>query len=142
MNVVIVETGYSAYGAAFGSIEEAIRQTISGEAEIVSPLADENIAVVISKNQNTGKYNRAMDDDSIICGRFLVCGIREGKLCGLSESQMKRMESRFTYYENFDVLENDCIRVNPVYRKERPSEERLGAPVQKKSAKIFGLGER
>ena len=85
--VLIVEPGYCPYQAAFDSPQAAISEVIEGDSLLLKPFGTSKIGVVCSKNQSRLKYNRQLEDGCTIRGRFLVCGLSESKMLGLSKEQ-------------------------------------------------------
>lgn len=88
--VLVVEPGYCPYQAAFDSPQAAISEVIEGDSLLLKPFGTSKIGVVCSKNQSLLKYNRQLEDGSTIRGRFLVCGLSESKMLGLSKEQAER----------------------------------------------------
>ena len=88
--VLIIEPGYCPYQAAFDSPQAAISEVIEGDSLLLKPFGTSKIGVVCSKNQSRLKYNRQLEDGCTIRGRFLVCGLSESKMLGLSKEQAER----------------------------------------------------
>ena len=81
----------------------------------------DTIGVVCSKNQSLLKYNRQLEDGCTIRGRFLVCGLSESKMLGLSKEQAERYNRLLFFPQVEDMLSGDL----PV-AKVRPPDERFG----------------
>lgn len=91
--VLVVEPGYCPYQAAFDSPQAAISEVIEGDSLLLKPFGTSKIGVVCSKNQSRLKYNRQLEDGCTIRGRFLVCGLSESKMLGLSKEQARALQS-------------------------------------------------
>lgn len=85
--VLVVEPGYCPYQAAFDSPQAAVSEVIEGDSLLLKPFGTSKIGVVCSKNQSRLKYNRQLEDGSTIRGRFLVFGLSESKMVGLSRNR-------------------------------------------------------
>ena len=85
--VLIIEPGYCPYQAAFDSPQAAISEVIEGDSLLLKPFGTSKIGVVCSKNQSRLKYNRQLEDGCTIRGRFLVCGLSESTMLGLSKDR-------------------------------------------------------
>ena len=88
--VLVVEPGYCPYQAAFDSPQAAISEVIEGDSLLLKAFGTSKIGVVCSKNQSLLKYNRQLEDGCTIRGRFLVFGLSESKMLGLSKEQAER----------------------------------------------------
>ena len=119
--VLVVEPGYCPYQAAFDSPQAAISEVIEGNSLLLKPFGTSKIGVVCSKNQSRLKYNRQLEDGCTIRGRFLVCGLSESKMLGLSKEQAERYNRLLFFPQVEDMLSGDL----PI-AKVRPQDERYG----------------
>ena len=117
--VLIIEPGYCPYQAAFDSPQAAISDSL-----LLKPFGTSKIGVVCSKNQSRLKYNRQLEDGCTIRGRFLVCGLSESKMLGLSKEQAERYNRLLFFPQVEDMLSGDL----PV-AKVRPPDERFGSKI-------------
>ena len=101
--VLVVEPGYCPYQAAFDSPQAAISEVIEGDSLLLKPFGTSKIGVVCSKNQSRLKYNRQLEDGCTIRGRFLVCGLRESKMLGLSKEQAERYNRLLFFPQEEDM---------------------------------------
>ena len=122
--VLVVEPGYFPYQAAFDSPQAAISEVIEGDSLLLKPFGTSKIGVVCSKNQSRLKYNRQLEDGCTIRGRFLVCGLSESKMLGLSKEQAERYNRLLFFPQVEDMRFGDL----PV-AKVRPPDERFGSKI-------------
>ena len=118
--VLIIEPGYCPYQAAFDSPQAAISEVIEGDSLLLKPFGTSKIGVVCSKNQSRLKYNRQLEDGCTIRGRFLVCGLSESKMLGLSKEQAELAKAPPVCCSSSGDL--------PV-AKVRPPDERFGSKI-------------
>ena len=91
---------------------------IEGDSLLLKPFGTSKIGVVCSKNQSRLKYNRQLEDGCTIRGRFLVCGLSESKMLGLSKEQAERYNRLLFFPQVEDMLS-----------KVRPPDERFGSKI-------------
>ena len=91
---------------------------------LLKPFGTSKIGVVCSKNQSLLKYNRQLEDGCTIRGRFLVFGLSESKMLGLSKEQAERYNRLLFFPQVEDMLSGDL----PI-AKVRPSDERFGSKI-------------
>ena len=96
----------------------------TSDSLLLKPFGTSKIGVVCSKNQSRLKYNRQLEDGSTIRGRFLVCGLSESKMLGLSKEQAERYNRLLFFPQVEDMLSGDL----PV-AKVRPPDERFGSKI-------------
>ena len=126
--VLIIEPGYCPYQAAFDSPQAAISEVIEGDSLLLKPFGTSKIGVVCSKNQSRLKYNRQLEDGCTIRGRFLVCGLSESKMLGLSKEQAERYNRLLFFPQVEDMLSGDLPVVPKCgYRSLRASFALAGA---------------
>lgn len=97
---------------------------IEGDSLLLKPFGTSKIGVVCSKNQSYLKYNRQLEDGCTIRGRFLVFGLSESKMVGLSKEQAERYNRLLFFPQVEDMLSGDL----PV-AKVRPPDERFGSKI-------------
>lgn len=120
--VLVVEPGYCPYQAGFASPTAAIEEVIEGESQILTPFDTPKIGIACSKSQSRLKYNRQINDDGLVIrGRFIVCGLSESKIIGLSKEQADRY-SRLLFLPQCE----SCLDGDLPTAKVRPQDERYG----------------
>lgn len=120
--LLVVEPGYCPYQSGFASPAAAIEEVIEGESQILMPFGTPKVGIVCSKSQSRLKYNRQINDEGLVVrGRFLVIGLSESKIIGLSKEQADRY-SRLLFLPQ---CENSWDGDLPT-AKVRPQDERYG----------------
>lgn len=120
--LLVVEPGYCPYQAGFASPNAAIEEVIEGKSQILTPFGTQKIGIVCSKSQDGLKYNRQINDDGLVVrGRFIVCGLSESKIIGLSKEQADRY-SRLLFLPQCE----NCWNSDLPTAKVRPQDERYG----------------
>ena len=84
--LLVVEPGYCPYQAGFSGAAAAVSEVIEGESQILKPFGTPRIGLICSKAQSRLKYNRQINDEGVtVRGRFLICGLHDDKVTGLSK---------------------------------------------------------
>lgn len=122
--VLVVEPGYCPYQASFDSPQAAVSEVIEGDSLLLKPFGTSKIGVVCSKNQSWLKYNRQLEDGSTIRGRFLVFGLSESKMVGLSKEQADRY-SRLLFLPQVEDMRSGDFPAAKI----RPQDERFGSKI-------------
>ena len=120
--LLVVELGYCPYQAGFSNTSVAISEVIEGESQILKPFGTPRIGLICSKAQSRLKYNRQINDEGVIVrGRFLICGLHDDKIIGLSKEQAERY-SRLLFLPQVESMQGDELPAAKV----RPQDERYG----------------
>lgn len=122
VRLLVVEPGYCPYIANFDSVQKAACEVIQGISETMLPFDTNKIGIVCSKEQEGLRFNRLVGEDGLyVYGRFLICGMNEGKPVGLSKEQADRYSRLYFQPQSLDMDGDDF----PV-AKVRPKDERYG----------------
>lgn len=120
--LLLVEPGYCPYQAGFSSPAAAVKEVIEGESQILAPFGTSKIGIVCSKSQDRLKYNRQINDEGLVVrGRFLVCGLSDSKIIGLSKEQADRYSRLLFLPQCESNLDGELPAA-----KVRPQDERYG----------------
>ena len=119
---LVVEPGYCPYQAGFSNAAAAVSEVIDGESQILKPFGTPRIGLICSKAQSRLKYNRQINDEGVtVRGRFLICGMYDDKIIGLSKEQAERY-SRLLFLPQVESMQGDELPAAKV----RPQDERYG----------------
>lgn len=119
---LVVEPGYCPYQAGFSNAAAAVSEVIDGESQILKPFGTPRIGLICSKTQSRLKYNRQINDEGVtVRGRFLICGLHDDKIIGLSKEQAERY-SRLLFLPQVESMQDDELPTAKV----RPQDERYG----------------
>lgn len=125
VRLVVAEPGYYTYQANFNNIPEAIREVIGENYTITQPFDTPRVGVICSKNQTGLKFNRQVSEDSTpIYGRFLICGMNNGKPVSLEPKQAERYQTLCYLVQSEDM--GDELPAGKV----RPKDERFGKKIR------------
>lgn len=126
MRVIVVEPGYSAYVAYFKNIADATAQVIRGNWQTILPFDTEKVAVLCAENTGKQPFNRHIDENTVINGRFIICGWDGKHPIELDRKKADRYIKRYLYPERL-TAPNDLNSVVAVLPRARPTDERLGS---------------
>ena len=122
VRLLVVEPGYCPYIAYFDSPMAAINEVIRGESATWLPIGTSKIGLICSKDQDGMRYNRRINEENeVVYGRFLICGMNGDKPVGLSKEQADRYCRLYFQPQSLDMKDGDF----PV-AKVRPKDERFG----------------
>ena len=120
--LLVVEPGYCPYQAGFSNPAAAIAEVIDGNFQVIKPFGTSKIGLIRSKEQSRLKYNRLIGDDGLtVRGRFLICGLNEDRIIGLSKEQADRY-SRLLFLPQVEDMHDGEFPAAKV----RPQDERYG----------------
>lgn len=124
MRVLIFEPGYTPYEGFFKNGEDA-KKIIHGESQMLFPFENEVVALVCEKDQSLGKPNRAIDETTIVNGRFFLCAWDGSAMQSLSRKRADRYTRRYLFTERFEPTA-EGVNVLPAEPRIKPTDERLG----------------
>ena len=128
MNVLVVEPGKAPYESDISPGLESLQKVVGGYIEITYPF-DDPVAVVCNEE---GKLlglllNRALRDESgnvydILSGNFLIVGLGEEDLSGLSNDLLEKYKDRFQKPEQFVKIGGRILVVEMPAPREKPQQ--------------------
>ena len=129
MNVLVVEPGKAPYESDISPGLESLQKAVGGYIEITYPF-DDPVAVVCNEE---GKLlglplNRALRDESgnvydILSGNFLIIGLGEEDLSGLSNDLLEKYKDRFQKPEQFVKIGGRILVVEMPAPREKPQQK-------------------
>lgn len=120
VRLVVAEPGYYAYLANFKSVQDAIQEVLGDDYMITQPFDTPKVGLICSEKQYGKPFNRALTDDVSVHGRFLICGMNNGKPVSLTAEQGERYKTRYYLVQSENM--GDEFPVGKV----RPKDERFG----------------
>ena len=120
MKVLMVEPGKSPYGTEIEGGLASLQEAVGGDIQATYPYED-MVALICNEE---GKYmglplNRALYDEDIVAGNFLIVGLGEEDFTDLPADLMEKFSEQFKYPEKFARIAGEIIAVKQPATNER-----------------------